>query len=380
MEFLVKTQDMQRAIKLLSVVAKVNTASFEGRVLISTETDKVKFLVNNGKTGMVHTIPAKVIDEGEVSVVYGKIRVFIMTFLPWDGTVGAEEFVFKSDGTKLSINASSLHLNGAVAKSELKVDLIETESIPRISSIESPNMILNSSIIKTAVDKVLYAVSTKDSIVAYTMCICMIFSDEFIKFVATNGRVLCEYKVKNDCSIKGGAYLLTHEFITGLRRIITDDVQLFWHVSANVAKIDFDNTLFQGYIQQIDLKDQYPDYEQKFSLFETVISVDRDVLLSGLQSFVDILNGDDFHRVSFIIENNKLILNTDVSHFELFDESFPADLQMAIDVSGKDMLNTLHSISDSNIKLKFIDKDNGLVFESAGYDLQQAYVVNLVRR
>lgn len=380
MEFLVKTHDMQRAIKLLSVVAKVNTASYEGRVLISTENGKVKLLVNNGKTGMVHTIPAKVIDEGEVSVVYSKIRVFIMTFLPWDGTLGAEEFHFTSDDSKLNINTSSLHMNGMVAKSELKVDLIETESIPRIGPVETPNMILNSSIIKTAVDKVLYAVATKNSLIPYTMCICMIFSDEFIKFVATNGRVLCEYKVKNDCNIKEGAYLLTHEFITGLRRIITDDVQLFWDVADSTARIDFDNTLFQGYIQKIDLKEQYPDYERQFSLFETTVPVDRDVLLSGLQSFVDALNSDDFDRVSLLIEDNKLILKTDTSYFELEDPSFPKDLKLAIDISGKDMLSTLHSISDSNVKLKFIDKDNGLVFESVGYDLQQAYVVNLVRR
>ena len=380
MEFFTKTQDIQRAIKLLSVVARVNTASFEGRVLISADADGVKLLVNNGKTGMVHTIPAKVVDDGEVSVVYSKIRVFIMTFLPWDGTLGAEEFHFISDDSKMNIKTSTLHTNGMVAKSELKVDLIEAESIPRIGAVESPNMILNSSIIKTAVDKVLYAVATKNSLIPYTMCICMIFSDEFIKFVATNGRVLCEYKVKNDCNIKEGAYLLTHEFITGLRRIITDDVQLFWDVSDNAAKIDFDNTLFQGYIQRIDLKDEYPDYERQFSLFETIVPIDRDVLLSGLQSFVDVLNSDDFHRVSLLIENNKLTLKTDNSHFELEDSSFPKDLHMAVDVSGKDMLSTLQSISDSNIKLKFIDKSNGLVFESVGYDLQKAYVVNLVRR
>jgi len=380
MEFFVKTQDIQRAIKLLSVVVRINTASFEGRVLMSAEGDKVKFLINNGKTGMVHTIPAKVVDDGEISVVYSKIRVFIMTFLPWDGTIGAEEFHFVSDDSKLNINTSSLHMNDIVAKSELKVDLIETESIPRINSVESPNMILNSSIIKTAVDKVLYAVATKNSFIPYTMCICMIFSNEFIKFVATNGRVLCEYKVQNDCNIKDGAYLLTHEFITGLRRIITDDVQLFWDVSDNVAKIDFDNILFQGYIQKIDLKDEYPDYERQFSLFETVVSIDRDVLLSGLQSFVDILNSDDFYRVSLLIENNKLMLKTDTSCFELEDSSFPEDLQVAIDISGKDMLSTLQSISDRSVELKFIDKSNGLIFESVGYDLQKAYVVNLVRR
>jgi DNA polymerase III sliding clamp (beta) subunit (PCNA family) len=371
---------VQRAVKLLSVSAKVNTLSFEGRILVRAEEDSVKFLSNNGKTGVSYVVPAKVITPGETSVVYSKIKSFLMTFQPWDGETGAEEFHFIMENGKMNIKTSVKHLNGQIAKSNLKVDTIRSDNIPKIEAVEEPNMILNSSIIKTAVDKVLYAVNPKDTQTNYAQCICMIFTEDHVSFVATDGRVLCEYKVNNDCSLKEGAYLLTHEFIMGLRRIIVDDVQLFWQIDKRIAKVDFDNIIFQGYIQGINLKSEYPDYKKQFTLFDSSVELERDMLVNGLSSFVDILDGEDFNRVSFEIKDKKLSIRTDVSNFEVEDTNLPEDLSVIVDVNGKDMLNTLYSMSDEDVAIKFIDETKGLVFDSIGFEKQKAYVTNLMRR
>lgn len=380
MEFFVKTAEVQRAVKLLSVAAKVNTLSFEGRVLIRAEDDSVKFLANNGKTGVSYVVPAKVIASGETSVVYSKVKSFLMTFQPWDGETGAEEFHFTMENGKMDIKTNVKHLNGQVAKSDLKADTIRSDNIPRIDAVEEPNMILNSSIIKTAIDKVLYAVDPKNTQASYAQCICMIFTESHVSFVATDGRVLCEYKVNNECDLKEGAYLLSHEFIMGLRRIIVDDVQLFWQIDKRIAKVDFDNIIFQGYIQSINLKSEYPDYSKQFTLFNSSVEIEREMIVSGLSSFVDVLDSEDFNRVSFQIKDKKLSIKTDVSNFEVEDTNLPEDTSIIVDVDGKDMLNTLYSMSDEDVAIKFMDETKGLVFDSIGFEKQKAYVTNLMRR
>lgn len=379
MEFFIKTVDMQRAVKILSVVAKQNTTSFEGKVLIKTEEDSIKFLSNNGKTGISYVVPAKIVSTGETSVIYSKIKGFLMTFLPWDGEMGAEEFHFIKDKEKLVIKVSSKHTNGNTAKSNLKVDTLQSNDIPTIPDIDAANMILNSSIIKTAIDKVMYAVSPSNQ-TFFATCICMSFTPDFVRFTATDGRVLCEYKVKNECALKTGAYLLTHEFIMGLRRILVDDTQLFWEINEKTARVEFDNTLFQGYVKGVDINNDYPDYEAQFNLFENSVEIEKDLLLNGLSSFVDVLDGEDSNRVSFEIKNQTLILRTDFSKFEYENKLLPEDLDIVVDINGKDMLNTLYSISDEEVAIKFINSTSGLVVDSLGFDEQKAFVINIARR
>jgi len=379
MEFFVKTADIQRAIKLLSVTAKMNVVTYEGRLLITASEDGVHLLSNNGVSGITNFIPAKVVAPGELSVVYSKIKSFIMTFQPWDGESGVSEFHFIEKADKLSIKSVFKHSNGSESKNSLRVDTLKNSNIPKISLIKEPTMILNSSVVKTAIDRVVYALDPKGSVVFMTG-ICMSFTEDFIKFAATGGKMLCEYKVENDCGLKEGAYLLTHEFIMGLRRVIVDDTQLFWEVGPRVAKVDFDNILYQGQVLKILHKDDYPNYECRFSMFEHSIDIDRDIILSGLSSFVDILSGDDFNRVSLSIKDKVLLLKTESSVFEYASESFDDKIDVTIDLDGKAVLNTLYAMSDKEVRIKFIDSANGVVFESLGFDKQQAYIVNLIRR
>jgi len=375
MEFFVKTHEAQRAIKLLSVTAKMNTTSFEGQIVIKAEEDSVLFLSNNGKTGISCKVPAKVVKPGEQTVIFSKIKSYIMTFAPWDGEIGVKDFHFISKPPHLHVKVINSHLDESTSKSNLKLDTIKAARFIAISTIDQPNLILNSSIIKSAIDKVLYAVDPNGP-TAYIKGIRMAFSKDKINFVSTNGKLISEFIVKNENTIEDQEYLLKHSFIMGLRRVLIDDAQLFMEFSDRSIKVSFDNVLFWG---ESNVLKTYPNYQKMFDVFDKTVEINREMLVNGLSSFVDVLNGEDYNRVSLKVNDNKLSLSTDNSLFE-YDNVGNKDIDFILDVDGKDLLNTLHSMTDDNVELKCLDEKNGLIVVSKGYDDQKAYVVNLVRR
>lgn len=374
MEFFISTNDAQRAIKLLSVTSKMNVDSFEGQVLIKLDNDVVTFISNNGSSGISCSFPVKVVSQGKVNVLYSKMKSFIMNFAPWDGEVGAKSFRFRTDSAKLKISVEVDYGNNNISKSNLTLTQMKASYFSKQVTIDKPNLIINSSIIKSAINKTLFA-TDPNSTVDFAKGIRMFLSKDKITFTAINGKIVSDYSVSNDSGIKDTSFFLTHSFLMGVRKILVDDTQFFFELTGSNIKLNFDNIIFWS--KSIPYKD-YPDYTKVFKKFDKVIEVTRDILISGLSSFIDILDPDDFNRVTIKVDNNKLFLETDKSLFEYPNLNDGKDF--ILDMDGRDVLNTLNAFDDDNIKLKCIDENNGMIFEAVGFENQQVYVVNLTRR
>ena len=379
MEFFIKTDELQRAIKLLSVTVRTNVDTYESLISLTTTDGGIRFTANNGKTGLSCVVPATVKSSGEIFVVYGKVKSFVMSVQPWTGTHGVEEIHFTSDQDKLKIRAIFINADGSKFRSNLNADLVKSIPLPKLSLIEQPNLILNSSLLKTAVDKVIYAVDAKGPVL-YTTGICMSFTSDSIKFAATDGRVLCEYIISNDSNLKEGAYLLPYECIVGLRRILVDDAQLFFEITSKSMKVEFNDILYTGQIISLKINRDYPDYAKQFTLFKQSVKVNRDIILYGLASFMDLLESEDYNRLSLSIANKKLVLKTEQAYFEYELSGIDDTVFVDVDMDGKDLSDTLYSIGSEIFYLKFIDEKHGIVFEAEGPEKQNAYIVNLFKR
>lgn len=371
MEFFIRTSDAQRAIKLLGVTARMNVSSFEGQVLIQTGDDTVTFTSRNATAGLSFTVPAKITTPGQANVLYSKMKSFIMTFAPWDGEYGAKEFHFKVVTPKLKINVEIIHEEGRSSKSNLSLDQIRVSSFLSPVAMEEPNLILNSSIVKTAIDKASYAIDPAGT-EKFTKGMRMMLRDGAITFTATDGKVVSDYKVSNDGKIDEGEYFLPYEFLMGLRRILVDDTQIFFDISKQKIKISFDNVVFWANSLSYD---RWPATDSVWANFDKTIEIDREILLSGMLSFVDILDPDDFNRVTVEMKEKKLSLITDSSLFEYPD--FEDTTEFIVDISGRDLINSLNSLSEDTIKLKCLDSSNGVILESEAFDEQKAFITNL---
>lgn len=374
MEFFIGTSDIQRAIKLLGVTAKMNTTSFEGQIFIQTKENSVVFNSTNGNSGISCEFPAKIVTQGQTSVIYSKMKSFIMTFSPWNGEVGAKEFHFKINHPKLKISVEIFNFNNKASKSNINLEQIKASVHLPVLTIDKPNLILNSSIIKSAIDKALYAIDPH-GIEDFMKGLRMHLVGDTITFTATNGKVVSDYVVSNESGLVEGEYFLSYEFIMGLKRILIDDTQLFFEISKQKIKISFDSILFWS--NGLSYK-RWPETERVWGLFDKTVEVNREILLAGLSSFIDILDPDDYNRVTFEMKEHKLSISTDSSLFEY--PELNEDVTFVVDMDGKDLINSLHSLSDDEIKVKCLNEQSGIILEASGFDKQKAFITNLSRR
>jgi len=374
MEFYVKTSEAQRAFKLLSVTAKVNTNEFDGQILIKTQEDSVLFLSNNGHSGISCEVPAKIVTAGSSTVIYSKIKSFIMTFSPWDGEIGTKDFHFVTKSPRLHVSATAMHLNEAETHSNLKLDQLKNSAFVGPVSLGEPSLILNSSVLKSAIDKGIYAIDASASN-DWIKGIRIIVTKGSIEFVAANGKTVSNYTVTSEGNLIEGDHFLSHEFLMGLRRILVDDTQVFLEITKAKTIIAIDNLVF--WAKSLSYK-HYPQYASIFNKFDKEVEVDRETLLNGLASFVDVLDVDDNYRVSIEMDEERLALRTDSSLFE-----YPGITEKAIfslDLDGKDLLNTLQSHADDTLRLKCFDARHGMIFESVGFENHRSFVTNLTPR
>jgi len=374
MEFYVKTEEAQRAFKLLGVTAKVNTTDFDGQILIKALPDSVLFLSNNGSSGISCEVPANVTTQGKATVIYSKMKSFIMTFVPWDGEIGAKEFHFSSKLGKLHVATSTKHLNELETNSNLKLDQVRGSAFVSQVSLNEPTIILNSSIMKSAIEKGLYAIDAA-SLTDYVKGLRMCIESNTIRFTSTNGHVISDYAVTSEGDLKEGDHFLSHEFLMGLRRIIIDDAQLFLEFTKSKTVVALDNVVYWS--TALHYK-EYPQFRSLFKEEEKEIEVDRETLLNGLSSFIDILDEDDHNRVTLEMADSRLALKTDNSLFEY--PGMTGTVEFSIDLDGREMIATLHALGDDSLKLRSLGPNKGMVFESVGYEDHKSYVVSLKPR
>ena len=316
MKFKIETAALQDAVRALSIVTKANTTDPEGRVLIRTNEGSVSFISNNNSTAISIDIEKVTVEEeGSVSILFSKIRSFISSFSAWSGDFGAKEFVLTEKDNKLGIKVNNVFENGKKSNGSLNIELYPTIMVIPPDPIKEPNFIISTETYKMAVTKVIYAVDPGE-IRQNIQGMYLYFDEDYIYFTGTNGFMLSEYKAKNTSNIKSGGYILKHDFIMALRRAIVDESQIFFEITERTVKARIDNITLSG---RLIIGEEYPEYKHLFEKFDHSITVNKDILMSSLMPFMDVLETEDNKRITLSIGDNKLNLKNDYAEFS-YDE------------------------------------------------------------
>jgi DNA polymerase III sliding clamp (beta) subunit (PCNA family) len=378
MDFIIDAVELQRVVKCMSVVAKSNSLDVTGRLLVDANENEIEFLVNNGSTALYYTsIKNKVAVPGVTSFAYDKIKTFISSFKPWDGKSGTKEFHFVSDEKKTEVLATNVYENGKSSKSKLKLTNFNSTSIHKPPKFNNITFTLNSTIFRAAINKVLYAINPSlDSSVGVLQGMNTIFDKHNIYFAGSDGRVLSEYAVKNVNDCAENNIILQHDFVTGLRRLLVDDVQMLWELADKYAVVKFDDVVFVG---RLIIGHGYPEYKSAFVKFSNSISIAKETIVTPLMSLSDVLNADDHNRITFEINENFIYLYNDQARVEIEYDNHN-NIKFAIDINARLLLQTLEAIKDDFILIKFTDSDGVLVFDSGTFEDQKALITPLRRR
>lgn len=378
MEFNIDANELHRVIKLFSFVVKVNAIDSSGRILIEAKDGGVEFVTNNNSLSMVVFVPeAEVKTTGSVALVYNTLRSFVTSFSPWDGESGAKNFKFIKTDKTTNLTVENVYSNGKISKGRLKLINFNPALITRPIPFTKAEFSLNSTVFRLASSKVIYAIDIKsDNSIPAIQGMNVSFTNDYIYFAGTDGRVLSEFKVNNTSGLKEGNYIISLDFLTGLRRMISDNTQLLWEIKGNSVIVKFDNTTFSG--RRIIGYD-YPDYQTALSDYTDHINVNKEALIKALLPFVNILDSDDNCRITFQIKDKTLRFFNDYADVE-FTQDIIGGLDFTIDVNGKLLMNTIESIKDEYILVKFSNSDGVLIFDSSSLEDQKSLITPIVKR
>ena len=377
MDFSIETGDLQRAIKLLSVTAKVNTKDSTGMILIQADQDNcIKFFSNNSNTALSYISDKAVVRiPGSAVIEYSKIKSFASSFPQWNEKYGVKDFNFLLADGKLNVDMVNIYEDGKTSKGHLALNVYDSYTIRTLKPMEAPTFALNSSIFRSATSKVLYAIDPSDQ-QTFIQGMNINFDEENICFVGTTGKELSEYRVKNISDLKEGSFTLRYDFIMALRRALGEEAQILFEMDNREVKVAFENICLWG---RTIIGHDFPNYKPVLKSYEHSIMLDKAVLVGNLLPFSDVLDPDDNYRLTVSIKNKIITLYCDVATFT-YDSEVNFDGEFVIDVNGQSMIQTVDVIKDDKILMQFSDDKGVLLFDSGNFEDQKALIAPLRRR
>lgn len=378
MEFIIKAEMLQKAIKVLGMVARVNSQDNAGRIGIEIIDENAIFTCNNGITAVSFTASdVKTEGKGFIVIEYSKMKSFIASYKVWDGESGVDVFEFITVDRTTKIMVNNKHSDGKIAKGSLKLTNFNTALMSKIPGFEIPDFTLNSTIFRAATSKILYAINPQvDHSQQSLQGMCLQFRENYIYFVGSNGIVLSEYQVPNTTNIFDEDVILQYDFIMGLRRLIVDDIPLLWDIKGNRVSVKFDEII---YIGRKIVGHEFPEYKGALDKYTDTINVSKEFLMGALYPFSDTLDIEDNNRLTIEINNKILKVFNQQAIIEV-ELDIVGGLDFSIDLNGKLLIQTIDAIKDDYITFKFSNSDGFAIFDSTTHNNQKALITSIKKR
>lgn len=380
MEFIIETSDFQNIVKLLSVTAKNNASDISGRILIEATPEELTFVADNRSNSLlISANKFNVVQPGKCSVSYSQIKSFVSSFSPWneEESVGLKEFhlSYKSKEDSLIINVDNVYENGKTSAGQVEFKGYDPDIFERPESFNNETFNINSSIFRRALSKVLYAIDPNSHLPAIRN-MNISFDEDSICFVGTNGTVISEYSIKNISNLKEGNFVIKYDFIMGLRRAIGDETQLYFEFTDKKIKVKFNNVLYSG---SISSNNMFPVYKPMFDEYKHTISLSKEMLKGSLLPFSDLLNAEDYNRLTLAIKDRKIFLVNDLMDFEYSDD-IDFDDEFIIDIDGNVLIQSILSTEDDMLYIKFSSADKYIILDSFNFQNQKTLIMPINRR
>lgn len=376
MNFEIEVAQMQRILNTLATSAKVNASDNTGRILVRVTDDMATFVANNNDTSVIaNTDQVTVGDTGEMVFSFSDLRTFIPKIVAWNGEHGTKTFVFKTLKSGVFIYFDTILSTGKKSKGKIKLKEYTALGFPVPSQIADASFILNSNIVKPAINKVLYSINQKETR-ANLRGINVTFDENFIYFAGTNGKMLSEFRVKNVSDYKDGSFIFKFEFMSNLNKILGADTQVFFSIGEGRVMASFDDISIFG---TLVIDKPYPNYLPVLNSFKETVSIGRESLFESLKPLAESLDPDDNYRLTVSIKDRSLFLSSEHAEF-LCDDNVNYDSDFVIDVNGVYMLKTIDAIKDDILLIKFGDAKDNLVFDSGNFEDQKALITPIKRR
>lgn len=361
MECKVKVDELQFIFSKLSNVVSPNEDDVSSLVLMEARNGVVKFRVSSSRTHIVMTAnedQIEIVNTGKILFRFSDLKGYVSKFMPLVDNYGTEWFHFIYDEEKGLVKTKTVFKDSKPSYRRLKFPVFEVDTLPPVKDFDDPLLIVNSSILKKGINKVLHCINpneVRDAITGVNVTI----DTNRIVFTGTNGVKLAEFALDIQADIERKSYIFSYTFASILRSVLDDDAQVFIKIEADRVYVKFNNVYMIG---SLLINSSYPDYKKMFELEEKV-NIPRIPFYDAVYSVMDVLDAEDNNRLSLKISDNKVFLKNDkVESEQEFDQSFESELD--IDVNGSLLESLLKDFMDESIDINFTSGNNYIVISS----------------
>lgn len=364
MEFKIPVAEMQSIIQKAANVAKINEDDLTGMVLVDV-VDSVKFYCTNSSiTTVIVSNECEIIDKGRVLIRFKDIKEYLLKFTPLADNYGTKYFHFISNEdqnlikTKTQFPSSKFSYRRLKFRSFNNVYNIKNHKIPTPFDLNETQLIINSSVLKNGISKVLYCINPSEIREALTG-LNITAVDDRVVFTGTDGVKLTEFITNIDAKMEQFGNIFTFGFSSALYNLLDDDSQVFIKFKNNKVYIIFNDIYVEG---TLIIGEEYPNYKSMIQL-DDFLTIPRVDFVDSVYSSMAVLDEEDNSRLTINMHDNQLVLTNDrLEAVHEFDNSFEFGLD--VDVNGAYLASLLRDFGGENLRIYYKEGNNYIVFKS----------------
>ena len=352
----------------------MNEEGITSMIMVEVD-DGVKFKATDGSVNLIiNSDQCEIVNKGKALVQFRDVKGYISKFVPLVDDYGTKDFHFVVENKAGLIKTKTQFQSGKPSYRRLKFKTFNNETYPTVKPFGEAQLIINSSILKRGIGKVMHCVNpgeVRKSITGLNVTI----KEGGIVFAGTNGVKLAEFEMDINADIEQSSYIFRYNFATILRSVLDDDAQVFMRFEGRHIYIKSNDMYIIG---SLIINESYPNYKPMFEL-EKVITFPSLDFLDSVHTVMDVLDPEDNSRLSIIFEGSNLTLRNDVvESVQDFNDPFEADLD--IDVNGEFLDSILSGFAGEKLELHFTEGNNYIVFKSPESDKHTALLTVVKRR
>lgn len=373
MEFKIEVNELQSIFAKLALVSKPNDEDIGSMVVAEANDGGLSFKSSVGRlTLIISAEKCEIISKGNFLFRLTDLKAYVQKFVPFVGDYGTKDFHFIEQDNECVLKSVTYFPSQKPSHRKLKVPIFHLD-FPPTKHFEDPLLIVNSTILKKGLNRVLHCINPGEVRRAMTGVSITVMTDKII-FAGTNGVKLAEFSLPINADIDNKSYLFTYGLASAMRSILDDDAQVFMKFEGDRALIRSNNVYLIGSIM---LGEKFPDYKALFNLEKTV-TVPRLDFYDSVHTVMDVLDPEDNHRLSITFSGNDMLLKNDKSECaQTFDASFDT---LDVDVNGMFLDALLTNIVGDNLEIHFKEGNNYIVLKSVENPDHTALITTVKRR
>ena len=286
----------------------------------------------------------------------GEIAVSSKLFLDTLRSLPDQPFTFETVDNNLILITSSF------GKYKMAGD--DADEFPTMESIpDSEKIIINSTILKNAIDKTIVAVGESGVVRPSMTGVNFLFDFNKLNVVATDSHILVKYNVSGMNFETSKTFTLLQKGLVLLKNALPEntDVNIYWN--SNKVFFEFNDYLISSAI----ITDEFPNYNVVIPVdFENVLFVNRKDLLNSLKRLI-LFSNKSFNLVTLNINEDSLTLaSEDIEMSHDATEQMPCKYEgepITLGFSAKFFIEILNVLDKEEIKMEFTSPKSPVIIK-----------------